>query len=467
MLQVKGVNIDGLPFDNLEVVSELLSFEYEPMLSHCRDERGNDWICYWADFDSNGKRWLYAKITKQELYDYLKGNKSLKKVFEELASEYVFLIDRDINEIFVSAKLINAFALPPTYFPGEGSYYRQDINDYYFKYLNDDNYLKSLRNNSFVFNLKPATKRHGETVGSLDAGQFLVGLTKSVRAYVEYEVNEIFKEKIPDHKTLTKFIKKASDQFSPRIPEVKYGSFEVSIAIDTITVDVGYEINFDWKKGIVEGYKKDVLAVNYGNDEEAKLISERFDPESRRRIYEPFMKVLENPDIKISVQNADRSLSQNYAQTPIKESFKRIVVPKPTKEEEATIDARRMRLITLTVAIEEGEDFSKINIRKLRDGLLFGDERPETDYIIHTPFEHNGFSIDLKKEIKSKFELEPNGIHRIYNTELDLLAEGEVFKEVENTFKDDLLNLFYEYATAKEDGKVNSDTRFFEIERHI
>ena len=141
MLEVKGLNIESLPFGKLVLFKEILSFQYEPLLLHYTDEFGNDVISYWVDLDENYSRWLLGKITKNELFMYLSGNKSLRELFANISSDYLFLVDYGLeNESSIkSVKLITPRSIPDKYYPKENSYYLLGLSDVYKKYLN--NYL--------------------------------------------------------------------------------------------------------------------------------------------------------------------------------------------------------------------------------------------------------------------------------------------------------------------------------------
>jgi len=141
MLDVNGKNLENSPFENLELINELLDFEGRPILLHYIDERKNDILSYWVDFDNTGNRWLYCKVTKQELFDYLIGIKSLKDLFSKIISDYIFLIDKGNNNQDSAIKLINSYSLPDLYFPKEESYYTYGLSEFYQEYLSDNFYI--------------------------------------------------------------------------------------------------------------------------------------------------------------------------------------------------------------------------------------------------------------------------------------------------------------------------------------
>ena len=334
MLEVNGRNIDGLPFDKLRIVNELLSFQDEPLLLHLSDENNNDIVSYWVDLDDECTRWLLGKVTKEELYLYLSGNKSLRDLFVHISSDYLFLVDYLVDDSITikSIKLISSKLIVDKYYPKENSFYPLGLSDFYFNYLESNYYLNKLKEKSYIFNLRPTDELHGSTVGSEDAGYFLVGLTKSVKEYIGYEVHNIFKNIIPNPSTLAKFVNKVKERFSPRLPIVQYGSFEVGLAIDTTSINLEYNVDFDWKTQLIDGYKRDVLDVNYSSVAEATLITEKYDADTRKKIYEPFIKIIENPDIKITVKNSNRTVLRDYTFNPIVERVRNIVIPKPSKE---------------------------------------------------------------------------------------------------------------------------------------
>ena len=51
MLKPIGENIANLPFGEIKVVNELMSFDGIPMLLHFTNDRKEDILAYWVDYD--------------------------------------------------------------------------------------------------------------------------------------------------------------------------------------------------------------------------------------------------------------------------------------------------------------------------------------------------------------------------------------------------------------------------------
>jgi len=140
MLDVKGPNIESLPFGKLVLFKEILTFQYDPLLLHYTDEYGNDILSYWVDLDESNVRWMTTKISKKELFSYLTREKSLRQIFMEISSDYLFLVDYDLanEEKIQSVKLINSKSIPDKYLPKEKSYYLLEVPDIYKKYFSKE-----------------------------------------------------------------------------------------------------------------------------------------------------------------------------------------------------------------------------------------------------------------------------------------------------------------------------------------
>ena len=110
LLDIKGEKINELPFIGLEKIKVLMSFEYDPVVTHYTDINKDDFISYWVDFDNLINRYLFLKTSKTLLTNYIEDNdvEFLRNILYNPLSEY-YLIDYNNDEIvnILCVELIN------------------------------------------------------------------------------------------------------------------------------------------------------------------------------------------------------------------------------------------------------------------------------------------------------------------------------------------------------------------------
>lgn len=454
MLEVQGLNINNIPFEGLELINELLSFEGNPILIHYRDSRANDILSYWVDYDNDGDRWLYAKISKRELFDYLVGGKSLKHIFQTLKCDYVFLIDTDDKRELSKFKMLYAYSIPDKYLPKEKSFYKKGLSDFYKQYLSKFEYLQKLKENSCIFNIESNGLTHSHTVGGKHAAFALNKLCDSMEAYIVVTAINLYKQ---DSSNLTKIRNHANtvkNRLSPRIAQTADHSFEVWLAMDTVTFHGEGKHDTELRNTIIDGYKKDVLDVDFTSEEDAKIISAKFDKEERKKIFEPLLSVLDNDDFSVSITDYANKIKRPQLKVRTATAFKDIILPKPTLEELEEEISSKYKLITLVVGLKEGQDVTKMRKKQLLDNILFKDENAPSPYDIDVPFTIDGNMVNLKKPIRCILKIDAAGVFELDEPVLELNAHGEDLVNVSNSIKRQFVSL-RDYYTANP--QINDD----------
>lgn len=459
MLQVNARDMNGLPFEGLRVISELLNFNEEAMLNHCQDDRDNDWLCYWVDFDNTGKRWLYGKINKEELYLYLIGSKSLKQTFSDISSDYVFLVDYNVDEEIGSVKIINSFSIPETYFAGQNSFYKWGLSEYYSKYLDSFIYIDKLRQKSYIVTVKPTNQIHGSTVGAREAAFVLSNFTKSIEGYIDVTAFNIIKNRTNDRSRINKEVNRIKERLSPRIAQNVFHSFEVWLSMDVVTLEVDSPQEIEWRNHLIENYKNDILDVDVSSEEDGRIIAEKYSPEERKKIFDPLVKVYENEEINITISDFNQTFKRDFSRKPITQSFKDIVIPTPTIEELEAKNQKKLRIITAVIALEEGEDISKIKKSKLKQNLLFTEENEINNFPINSPIIIGNRTILLKKPLRCVLSVDDQNTFNLSNARLELNAES---KELPNAIND-IKAQFAALVSIYERNKDVAGSRFEEL----
>jgi hypothetical protein len=442
MLDIKGQNIiDGLPIEDLKLVNTILSFEDDPMLNHYQDGKVNDWIGYWVDSSPEGKRWLLGKITKHELYLYLSGARSLKVLFSEISSDYLFLVDYDLNEKITTVRLINSYSIPPTYFPGSNSFFKWGLDDFYSQYLDSFSYIDKLREKAFIITVEPSNRIHEGAVTARDAAFVLSNYAKSIENYVDVTAFNLIVEekKTGDRAKINKRVKAIKNKFTPVISQTNYKCFEVWLSIDTVILSMETPKEIEWRNNLIENFKNDVLDIDITNQVDAKIIEEKFNKDEREKIFTPIIKVLENEDIFVSVRNYSGTFNKDYGTKRITSEFRDIILPPPTVEElRAKIEAKD-KLVTAIVRLKGGKDVSEVRATEIKHGIVFTEETT-TGYPIES-VEIDGKTIHFRKPIRCEMSLSDEGNFVLSHTELELYAENKDLEPASEEIKAQLTSL--------------------------
>lgn len=450
MLQVNGITIDKLPFEGVEFINELLNFEGSPTLVHLRDYKKMDILSYWVDFDNNGSRWLHSKVSKKELFLYLAGIKSLRDFFSDLSSDYFFLVDTNSEGEISSVLLIEPSKLPEQYRPKQNSYYRKGLSDFYSEYLTEYSYIHRLRENSYIIKVEPTLRTHSKTVGAKEAATVLNGVANSIEGFIRVKAFNLLKDKFADTARINRRINKVKNYLSPRITETQYNSFEVWLAIDVITFDSEDKIDTELRNNIVEGYRQDVLDVDFSSEQDATLITQKYNHEERKLIFEPLFKIFEDDDYKISISDYAKKMGRLEKQVKVTTSFKEIILPKPTVAEVQAELEKKNKIVAFVYNLKEGQDLTKISKKKLMENLIFQEEWAESPFDIQSPIEVNGVVVEMKKPLRCTMKVNAAGNLQIYHSALEIFSEGNDIVDVTADVKKQFLSLAH-YLLANPD----------------
>lgn len=460
MLEVNGIKIEKLPFDGMILINELMSFEGVPMITHYRDNKDNDLIGYWVDFDDNKVRWIYTKITKRELFEYLLGGKSLRDLFLKIKSDYIFLTDYGIRKNIDSVIMINSDNIPDEYLPKEESYYLEDLPEYYSDFLKEYVYINKLREKSYIVKVTPSDLVHHQTVSAKEAAFVLNGFCNSMEGYIKVTAFNLLKEKFGDVSKINTRINKIKSILSPRISEAAFNSFEVWLAMDVVVFTGEDEIDTKLRDDLVDNYKKDVLDADFTSEAAADIIAQKFTKDERKLIYEPIIKIIEKDDFYVSYSDHSRVIK---TRAKIKSGFRDIILPKPTLEEAIEYLDRKNKIISIVLNLKEGEDVTKLSKKELFENLLINEEVPETTYKIKSPVMSDGVEVSITMPILCTLSLDSKGNLQLYNSNLELFAEGNDIHNVISEIKKQFIELYTNFTQ----NPGRADLRFVELQKYI
>lgn len=441
MLLLSGLNINKLPFEDLTPLQELLVFEGIPVLIHYVDSRNEDIISYLVDFDEKGKRQLLAKIKKDELLSYLTGNKSLKKLFLEISSDFVFFVDTYTSSRKKSTTLIPKYLIPEKYLPIDDSFHEEGLNDFYLKYLEENYYYYRLKEDSFILSVKPSSGKHGTTVSAKDAAFVLTNATNSVEGYVSVRSFNALKDKFGNVDEIKRKVNATRKFLSPRISEVAFHSFEVWLALDTILLKESDKYATLISEGLIESYKQDVLDVDYTSEQDAKIITEKYTKDERKMIFEPIYKIVEKADFVVSIYDSRNTIKRNNNGLRSSKKFWNTLLPPPTAEELQEEIEKKNKIVTIVLNLKEGENITQLTKKDLQENLLFSRDAAETTFEISAPIEYEEGKIILAKPLQFTLTIYENNDLQLINEELEIHAEGKDFNLMVENVKRQFFNL--------------------------
>lgn len=451
MIDLNSYTISFNLYNNLTKVDDLIYYD-GPILSHYTDANGDDYLFYWVDYNEDYNRWLIWNLKKDDILSYLDKNKTLRDLIDN-NSTFFFVLDKDYNQESEISYLVPRANLPNEYIPVEGSYFPAAFPKVYEEYFNRD-YVIALRERAYNFKISPVEKSFGTTVSLKDATIFLNNILLSFENYSTYDFYEKFRGSIPDFSRLRRAIQNIKSILQPRICDVAYGSFEVSLAIDNIrNINIG-EQYIGWKNEILESYKNNVIDYDFNDEEDLKIIIQKFpDEDIRAKIFNPILQIVENENVKFNVKKKDRSFEREFKHIG-KERREKIIPPKEKVQEKND----KKKLMNIVVEVPEDGDVSSLTKKALTEGLLFSQETQQFPVIIND-FVIDNYRIQMGKPLTLYVRLLENGSYRLDFVDLNISLTVKEKEDIKKQFFIYLLNRYFDY---NEKGKESQYSKFFD-----
>lgn len=436
--------------NNLTKVEDLIYYD-GPILSHFTDSNGDDYLFYWVDYNDRYNRWIIWNVKKSDIISYLEKSKSLYELINH-NSTFFFVLDADYNQNDYISYLIPRGELPKEYIPQESSYYPVELPNVYKEYFNKD-YVLALRDRSYNFKISPSERSFGTTVSLKDASIFLNNIMQSFENYSTYDFYAKFRETIPDFARLKKAVQNIKTIIQPRICDVAYGSFEVSLAIDNIrNLEIAKKY-ISWKNDILDSYKNNVIDYDFNDEEDLQIIIQKFpDEDVRAKIFNPILQIVENDHINFKVNKKDHSFEREFKHID-KEVKERIIPPKEKGKEKND----KKKLINIVVEVPEDGDVSSLTKKALTDGLLFSQETQEFPIIVKE-FTLDSYHILLDNPLTLQIRLEDEGHYYLEYKELDISTILKDKEGIKRQFFTYLINRYFDY---NEKGEKSPYYKFF------
>jgi len=390
-------------------------------------------------------RWIVLQVDDTELFDYLLNEKTLKDLFENKLNSLIFLLDIDSKAKYKAIYLLPHKSINEAYVPENESYYNQEVPKYYQNLINEPTgYFSLLLKNAFYLKIKPHNDKlngYEGTVSSEDVAHFLHNLTDSVINFTLIKVKKIIYN---TQSSNVKFTEKIRELFTPRIVDLKRSSFCVGLAIDPIDREPLSTMDSKKREELIFEYKNDVIDIELENEGELKRIIEKYSPEERHKIYDPFIKATENKNYYVVKINRHYDELKKYKE--LSEKSTNILLPDETK---------------LKIELPTTERIAKVKCKEgqkvhAKDVTLFDPQINAS--CIFDEIKCGDIIYKLRQNLICKYD-ELNGVVCIENYMLGIFAQGKNADEAKEMFSEEF-DFIYNRYNELPDEKLTDDVKF-------
>jgi hypothetical protein len=431
-----SVDIGNVFFQDHQKVSDLIYYE-GPILSHFVDSFGTNYLYYWVDYTQEANKWLVFRTNKKDLVLFLNGKKSLNDLFNNELNSLVFTVDITPDLEYKNLALQNPLNIDPSYIPESTTYFTSIIPPVYQQMITDlepDFYVTLLRENALYLKLESTTAKFNRTLSVQEISEFLSNILLSFKGYVEYNFFLKFQTKYHNFESLKNAISKIRENLTPRAVDLEFSSFIIGFNADVIARDVDPDIS-EWKKHVVPNYKKDVITLDYSSPAEVELKLNQIPPTSRRKIYDPIIKIVNSKTYNLSFSSV-----QKKSYTPVKkisnETVAKIDFIQPVSPEK--VDDKR--LIHAVLEIGKNEKLSDLRKKEIIDGILFSEEVDDFTFKVDK-VDTVKYVFQLNTMIESKISFS-NGVYTLVNEDLQIYVVGKSKEEYTRKFAADFQILY-------------------------
>ncbi len=432
-------------FSKFEKIEDIIYLD-EPILSHLRLNE-KDYFLYLVDSLEKSDIFLLFQIDEDLIFEYLTKNKSLREII--LNANFITVLEKDFKGNIVDSNIAMPVSLPEDYLPiidsfiefnpVENSYYHEKINEYKHK-----SYLLDLRKNSFYLKFSTNNKKYGDTIGFRElTNVMLKNVSQSYKNFVEIDFEKKFDKIIPIDSERNSILRKVIDDTDLRMVDLKYGSFEIGLSVDTLMkTNIDFKEIKEWTNNVGYAFKKIVLDDEIDQNELDAILND-YTEEERNKIFEPIVKIVDNPDYDLKIRDSKEKKYHNLGIKKKDISSKIITKNKIVQE---PISEKDLELINVTTIRDKNSNKKTINL----EHTLFSTVK-ETEYkLTYQDFQKYGYTGNVDKSIEIKLRIENKG------NQIILLADYDnqiIDTNIDNDKIDDgikrMTEKIYEYIVNK------------------
>ncbi|OAB30375.1 hypothetical protein SAMN05444395_11037 [Flavobacterium fryxellicola] len=393
-------------FSKFKKIEDIIFLD-EPILTHLTSNKKH-FLLYLVDTIENSDIYLLLELTEDIIFQYLIKSISLKKII--LENENIsFLIEQDFYGNVTKCEVIQSQSISENYLPNEDSYldYIPTEESYYFNFIEEfkaNSYLQSLRQNAFYLKFAPNNLKYSDTIGLTELANLLLSnISLSFKNFLKADFFLEFKETITEKSNLNNIFNKILPELDLRMVDLKYGSFEIGLAVDKVMKNsIEDKAIKNWAIEVGTKYKKLVLDDDYDKDTVNQIL-ESYDEDDRKKIFNPIFKITENPNFSLQIKN---SVKSTYKTIKIKDkSIIEKIVPKNlelNKKEEV----KDYQIIQVTTVLDKNNSSKTI---KLEDSLFSSSNNTKV-FLTNKDFEKHNYSLNFQISIPLQITTEKNSI---------------------------------------------------------
>lgn len=417
MENIKAFYIDTFPLEGAVKKEDLIFYDF-PLLTRYVFQDKN-YLYYHVDDENYLDTYLVFEIEEYSLFKLISGIISLRDTIYKV-DDFIYIIDKNDKGKIVKTAYLHSSNVIDDYLPEADSIIDINFtkNSYFYKLIEkykSDYYTERLREKAFYLKIapEPLNKKYGDTLGLEEmVDEILPKITESYKKYSKFDFENRFRNTITDEKKLNSTFKQVYELIDYRIVDLKYGSFEIGIASDTImnTTKIQTPEIKEWADSIGRNFKLDVLEIDLNNSEEYDRIALKFNENQRATIYSPIIDLANDKNIIFSIKNNVFSKYKTIKK-PRQETLKKLI---PEKKVEVNFVKKELDIVQFTGIVEKGKKISSNNYG------LFNSINEAHQFLTNETFKKYNINIVLEQNIPLTILKMDDGnikISAVYNDE--------------------------------------------------
>lgn len=418
----RNIQFDLSKFEKIEDII----FLDEPILSHLKYNE-KDFLLYLVDTDNSFDYFLLTEVNEDIIFQYLTNQISLLNLIKE-NKNFQYIITQDFNANTIDISVTQADFIDDNYLPDEESFlnYSPTEESYYYNFITAykaNSYTISLREHAFYLKFSSTNSKYAETIGLNElTNELLVNLSTSFKSFLKADFFQRFKNIKTDSTKLQNTFRKLLPDLDFRMVDLKFGSFEVGLAVDQLMKSSIEDKDIkEWSIDVGMKYKTLVLDEDY-DDKTVEEIVSSYDEEDRRKIFAPIFNITENPNFNLQIKESKKA---KYSTVKIRDKkvIQRII---PNKIETLAIEEEKdFEIVQFTTVVDKNLISKPIKL----ENTLFSSFNATDVIITNKDFEKFGYNLEYEVSIPAQISTNKKVVV------LTAKFKDEVFEVDDNTGK--------------------------------
>lgn len=298
--------------------------------------------------------------------------------------------------------------------------------------------MRKLQESAIRIRISP-DPQNGQVVPVKLVIKVLADLSKSYRKFLEIEflrIKDFQKVYAKNPRALDSLL----SELQLNIVDLQFNNFEAALSPDLLDSSQSLfsdDVN-EWKNGIYEQYRTDILYADYTNTKYMNSISKQYTAEERKLIYQPLFNAAgDGTNYKLQLTNQDHKVERVILKPEIRiAKFYTAKAPQPSMP----VETKTVHFYAKVRTAIDGTQFKKTGIRE----VLYVEEM-EHDTYPYKPHQltHDHMTYVLKESINCEVMYKAD-IYTISYKPLDISVMNESRELAEDMFSEKFAMLFIE-----------------------